>query len=95
MFGAAQSDPFRTKAARRAGIGGRIRIGAHFKRPDLVSPLHQCVKLTRQFRLLHRHMTMQHLPHRAINGNEVTLFQRDATGHHNLTGIINTQATSP
>ena len=76
VLGAAEPDAFGAELHRDARVVRRVGIGAHAELAHLVGPAHQRRELARQRRLDHRHAPGQHLPGRAVDGDEVALPER-------------------
>src|SRR5580704_9437843 len=91
VLGAAEPDTLGAEFDRGTRIGRRVGIGAHFQRADAIGPFHQGGEFAGQRRLLHRHPAGEHLPARAVDGEDIAFLERHAAGGHGLCAIIDAQ----
>ena len=88
MLGPAQADPFRAELAGGAGVGRGVGVGAHLHGTDRIRPFHQGGEVTRQLRLEHLDLTLDHLTGRAIDGDDVACLERDAADGQRLRLVV-------
>ena len=91
VLGAAEPDAFGAEAHGGLGVGRRVGIGAHAELAHLVGPADQRGKFAGELRLDHVDLAGEHLAGRAVDGDEVALFERLAAGGHGLRGVIDAQ----
>ena len=91
MLGAAKPDALGAEFDRGAGIGRRVGIGTHFQRAHPIGPFHYGGKFAGERRLDHRHFAGEHLPGRAVDGEDLAFLQRHAACRHGLRPVIDPQ----
>ena len=91
VLGAAEADPFGAEAARRAGVGGGVGIGAHAHRADRVGPAHQRREIAGQLRLDRRHLAEHDLAGRAVDGDDVAGLDHGGARRHRARGVVDAQ----
>ena len=94
VLGAAEPDALGAELQRDARVVRRVGIGAHAELAHLVGPAHQRREFARQRRLDHRHAAGQHLPGRAVDGDDLALLEGLA-GRRSSSAPRNRRAASP
>jgi len=88
VLGAAEPDALGAELDRGARILGRVGIDADADLARRVGPAHQRAELARQLGLDHRHAACEHLPHRAVDGDDVAGLEGARADAHGAAAVI-------
>jgi hypothetical protein len=91
VLGAAEPDALGAELERDAGVVRGIGIGAHTELAHRVGPAHQRAELAGQRRLRHRHAAREHLPGRAVDGDDIARLERAPGNAHGAGGVVYAQ----